>query len=306
MAFFNLTHLGPQDPFKTASKKYTEGEKEVVVTDRDTTAVSADSGHASTCSCTHSYYNTMYSPSVDPSWHRGSHLKYTEMLKKHQKSPEGMICINCVNWNSERINGHVTIPTKKPHAEALNSAWVFSYSSLNNLAFSMRALYANFIGRQLPWYKRSVSFSVPTVRVCIWHPSAMCACVCVCGENTTLSFHNHETPIIYILRSGALKLPPSPGVISAAVTYVHAYMYRPSWEAFNSFNAEGIVKLRKYVFQLFGRINKIRLHVLVDETWLHMSTLFVVHDWWLHSFLSLRMRIGGVELGETGWDYAYN
>ena len=86
MAFFNLTHLGPQDPFKTASKKYAEGENQAPVANRDTVSSAADPGHAS---CTHSYYNTMYSPGVDPSWHKGSHLKYTEMLKKHQKSPEG-------------------------------------------------------------------------------------------------------------------------------------------------------------------------------------------------------------------------
>ena len=83
MAFFNLTQLGPQDPFKTALKKDGESKTSAPVAGTASAVSPVASNGAS-------YYTTMYSPNVDHSWHEGSHLKYTEMLKKHQKSPEGM------------------------------------------------------------------------------------------------------------------------------------------------------------------------------------------------------------------------
>ena len=93
MAFFNLTHLGPQDPFKTASQIKTENENSVSVAD----GASADSANTCTSSQLPSHYNTMYAPDPNHSWHKGSHLKYTEMLKKHQKSPEGTCNCHLIN-----------------------------------------------------------------------------------------------------------------------------------------------------------------------------------------------------------------
>ena len=120
MAFFNLTHLGTQDPFRTASgnvdlppKRFTgsqedTGEKEPPQLQNRTQPVpekssaddkdNVDSNIADEVVteqektvATPPHTGQMYSSAATASWHKGSHTKYTELLRKHQRNPKGAL-----------------------------------------------------------------------------------------------------------------------------------------------------------------------------------------------------------------------
>ena len=96
MAFFNLTHTGPQDPFKTASSVENPGERkvekpQVTVSGRDEGKYAAE-GQKESEGDDDSKQSAFPSPTATAptSWHRGSHTKYTELLRKHQRNPKGV------------------------------------------------------------------------------------------------------------------------------------------------------------------------------------------------------------------------
>lgn len=123
MAFFNLTHLGPQDPFRTATGNH---DPLLAAKDSETASESQDRAREhSTTTCqgqdstedqlhrtrheagadqsgdiktevdssgpASTHTARMYSPSAETPWHRGSHTKYTELLRKHQRNPKGIL-----------------------------------------------------------------------------------------------------------------------------------------------------------------------------------------------------------------------
>ncbi len=121
MAFFNLTHLGPQDPFRNASGNHDcleAMEKKTVGKTPSEGEVTQDTPNLREEECNNPQQSVprnqqrggqegegksdlageaspathtarMYSPSADVPWHRGSHTKYTELLRKHQRNPKG-------------------------------------------------------------------------------------------------------------------------------------------------------------------------------------------------------------------------
>ena len=110
MAFFNLTHMGVQDPFKTASTSGPEQSscqpQPAPLRSPEATDSSSDEekrspvaspntvgGHAqSPLSTPQKDQTTIDLPSASngaEQWHSGSHTKYTELLRKHQRNPSG-------------------------------------------------------------------------------------------------------------------------------------------------------------------------------------------------------------------------
>lgn len=102
MAFFNLAHLGPQDSIQAKLKATNPVEPNERKEDANTTDVGASSDELPSTSrpdCavesstpTNDVSATQNSPKK-ASWHKGSHVKYTDMLRKHQRNPEGAAAI---------------------------------------------------------------------------------------------------------------------------------------------------------------------------------------------------------------------
>ncbi|CAI8057967.1 hypothetical protein GBAR_LOCUS31548 [Geodia barretti] len=109
MSFFNLTHTGVQDPFKTAS--YTNKDENDAGTERgDARSYQSETNEPGETSVVQqdesttgpSHVQTMYLPSetgeTGRDWHRGSHVRYTELLRKHQRQPQGTASLtHCCN-----------------------------------------------------------------------------------------------------------------------------------------------------------------------------------------------------------------
>ena len=74
MAFFNLTHLGPQDPIKVTC----EGSS--------TTSTNAKKGEAISSAASKSADK---SADLSRACHNGSYVKYTELMHKHTRNPVG-------------------------------------------------------------------------------------------------------------------------------------------------------------------------------------------------------------------------
>ena len=112
MAFFNLTHMGPQDPFRNASGNLQlnlesdsakkpeppsgEGEesrkqKELEGDEKPRQHVSTERTDSGTEVDSQAHTSRMYSTTAQGSWHRGSHTKYTELLRKHQRNQKGLL-----------------------------------------------------------------------------------------------------------------------------------------------------------------------------------------------------------------------
>ena len=120
MAFFNLTHLGAQDPFRRAGtasgdvqfppQHSTESQQDTdeseppqqqcstqqtpeessTVDNRDTAGqAGAEQSSCEQAEATSLHTGQMYSSAAATSWHKGSHTKYTELLRKHQRNPKG-------------------------------------------------------------------------------------------------------------------------------------------------------------------------------------------------------------------------
>lgn len=126
MAFFNLAHLGPQDSIQAKLKATNPVEPNERKEDTNTTDVLhrkqqvhvASSDELPSTSQTVSAHCTVESspPTNDVSatqssakkapWHKGSHVKYTDMLRKHQRNPEGAAAItNLINLAHSLITG---------------------------------------------------------------------------------------------------------------------------------------------------------------------------------------------------------
>ncbi len=110
MAFFNLAHLGPQDSIQAKLKATNPVEPSERKEDTNTTdvfhrkqqvlgassdelpstsqTVSAPDCTVESSTPTNDLYATQSSAKKAP-WHKGSHVKYTDMLRKHQRNPEG-------------------------------------------------------------------------------------------------------------------------------------------------------------------------------------------------------------------------
>jgi len=93
MAFFNLTHTGPQDPFKTASSVVAEEVPSERKTEKHETHGEVGEGQKEREDSDLKQNSPSAFPSptaaAPTSWHRGSHTKYTELLRKHQRNPKG-------------------------------------------------------------------------------------------------------------------------------------------------------------------------------------------------------------------------
>jgi len=94
MAFFNLTHTGPQDPFKTASSVVSEEVPSERKTEKHETHGEVGEGQKEREGSDLKQNSPSAIPSptaaAPTSWHRGSHTKYTELLRKHQRTPKGV------------------------------------------------------------------------------------------------------------------------------------------------------------------------------------------------------------------------
>ena len=109
MAFFNLAHLGPQDPFK-AKIKTSECQLPGVQT---STAPKLDENSKldDKPSSANKSVNTAPSASdagsikrTPQNWHNGSHVKYTDNLRKHQRNPNGASGRQCQHSNMHAIS----------------------------------------------------------------------------------------------------------------------------------------------------------------------------------------------------------
>lgn len=94
MAFFNLTHTGPQDPFKTASSVVAEEVPSERKIEKHETHGEVGEGQKEREDSDFKQNSPSAFPSptaaAPTSWHRGSHTKYTELLRKHQRNPKGV------------------------------------------------------------------------------------------------------------------------------------------------------------------------------------------------------------------------
>ena len=105
MAFFNLAHLGPQDSIKaklrennssqppregSADTRPTESPKEDCVTSRDKSPSSCTSGNRPVEPSGPTPDAATQGFTKKTPWHKGSHVKYTDLLRKHQRNPEGL------------------------------------------------------------------------------------------------------------------------------------------------------------------------------------------------------------------------
>ena len=135
MAFFNLTHLGSQDPFRTATghvvhdtrvpprawagedeeseereeERGSKSEPTVERVEKESTSEpqivsrvkvqfpeKGEGGQTTPPQAPLSHTTSMYSSEGgEHSWHSGSHVKYTDLLRKHQRNPQGVsVCVS--------------------------------------------------------------------------------------------------------------------------------------------------------------------------------------------------------------------